>query len=152
MCYCEAHFPTGKQLREESEALSAKLSIPGRGEQEPRGGVSPCPEIIIHPEGCSVSWGWRGLYSPWSQPPPISDGEFEAQSSVLLAVVQTQWSAAPTRHGAGRPMEMASASQSRRKAEARNQLSQSASYDLSREEKSLSLVSCLNFSNPVKSN
>ena len=35
MCYREAHFPTGKQLKGESEALSVTLSTPDRGEQEP---------------------------------------------------------------------------------------------------------------------
>lgn len=43
MCYWEAHFPTGKPLKGESEELSAKLSIPDYGEQEPLGvgGVFP---------------------------------------------------------------------------------------------------------------
>lgn len=35
MCYREAHFPTGKQLKGESEALSVTLSTPDFGEQEP---------------------------------------------------------------------------------------------------------------------
>lgn len=59
MCYREAHFPTGKQLKGESEALSVKLSAPDCQDQEPwdiqaRGGVLPGPGTLIHLQKCSV--------------------------------------------------------------------------------------------------
>lgn len=169
MCYCEAHFPTGKQLKGESENLSAKLSISDCGEQEP---LWSSPAGVCRPASRGTQWvcfrvsdclGWKEPLQSLG-PAFLGSRKPKAQScwwwyrdwvkgSPQIPCLDFEFSAfSLTWHGAGRPMEMGSASQSGKQGEARNQTPPSASYDSSREENISHLLSPDCFSNLIKSN